>query len=89
MKTIYKYELDEIETQEVLMPFDADILSVHNQRNKVCVWALVESDNTTKQKRSFSIYPTGHEIKTSNHFYIGTVLLHEGVLVLHVFENIL
>lgn len=67
------------------MPEKVGQLTVGVQRGRLCIWALVDTD-TPMKTRYFEIYGTGHQIPRTQRRYLGTVLLHEDALVLHVFE---
>ena len=66
----------------------AQILSVQAQGEVVCVWALVDTD-FPDELRDFWLMPTGATFDgTASLEYRGTVLLHGGEYVLHVFEQL-
>ena len=89
MKSIWKYTLN-IEDNPVLrMPANAQILSVGNQREQLCLWALVDTQTTVTEGRHFRIAGTGHPVSdgdASDYIYIGTAIMMDGALVWHVFE---
>lgn len=88
MQKIFKYQLANHGVRHIEMPIDAVILSVREQNNIACLWALVD---TSKQleNRVFDIYVTGEEITVPEQKrFIGTVLLNNGDFVVHVFEII-
>ena len=84
MKTIWKFQLT-IGEPVAAMPRGAQILTVHEQYGEVCLWALVDPDAPTEDRR-FHIVGTGHP---SAHLknYIGTAQVAGGALVWHVFET--
>lgn len=87
-RTIWKYELTVAEYQTVEMPVDAEILTVQMQGDVLCLWALVSPD-AELAPRSIEVFGTGHPIEYSAgnyRRYIGTVQMHGGSLVWHVFE---
>ena len=96
MKTIWKFPLELIDEQDVMMPKGAKILSVHVQvsidvseaHEIVCLWALVDPD-AKLQKRVIEIFGTGNPIDVPGvtHKFIGTVQMRGGSLVWHVFEQ--
>lgn len=93
MKAVYKYPIHEIhEYATIRMPENAEILSVQNQREVICIWALVELDTKTKEipmiPRTFRIAQTGAHISESNLMFVGTVQLDMGYEVYHIFEVI-
>lgn len=86
MKTIWKYQIVTEMRHKILMPLDAKILTVQNQYEQPCIWAIVDSHNA-KEERIFSIYGTGHEHDEINGKYIGTFQLNGGASVFHLFEE--
>ena len=85
MKTIWKYQLEVTDTQEISIPCNSKILSVQTQRNKPVMWVLIDPD-TEKFTKKFRIYGTDHPIETNDLIYIGTFQLDEGSFIGHVFE---
>ena len=88
-QSIWKYELDIKDRVEVMMPVRSRVLSVGNQRETLCLWAIVEPGGAMV-KRTFMIKGTGHpyDFRDTAHpaEFLGTVLMHEGALVWHVFD---
>ena len=90
---IWEYELLVTDMQKVAMPEGAQILSVGNQNNKLCLWALVNPDKSFPDRhmevRHIEIIGTGNPIVepasmvTRN--FIGTVIWDP--FVWHVFER--
>lgn len=86
MKIIYKYQLEVKDNLTIELPIGAEILTVQSQRDKPCIWALVDND-AIKENRKFKIIGTGNPIENlSNSKYIGTFQLYGGSLVFHLFE---
>lgn len=85
MREIWKFELDS-HYNTVEMPIGAEILSVHSQRDSVCIWALV-NPNMEKETRYFDVFGTGHPIDVNSKIFIGTCLVNNESLVWHVFET--
>jgi hypothetical protein len=88
-KQIWKYT---IEPNEIMleMPKDAQILTVQNQNEEPCIWALVNPENE-KESRHFELYGTGHDIHYDmgiERKYINTFQLMGGAFVYHLFERI-
>jgi len=87
MKTIYKYPLRHVGSQELEMPQGAQILSCQAQQGVPCVWALVTTESP-KVNRVFRVLLTGaHADPLLTAVHIGTVLLDEGNFVVHVFDE--
>ncbi len=85
---IYKYTLDIVDRQVVRMPRGANILSVGNQRGKVCLWALCNPDMPFSL-RAIEIIGTGNSIpenNTVNRVFVGTAIVEP--FVWHVFESV-
>ena len=80
---IWKFELPL--TGAVQMPKGTRVLSVANQREKLCLWALVEP-NAEREDRTFTILGTGHRHEGDPGKHIGTAQFDSGMLVLHVFD---
>lgn len=88
-KTIWKFELEVIDRQSIHMPIGAEILTIQIQKEKPCLWALVDSDKNT-EKRFIEIFGTGNPIDNNveSRKYISTFQLHGGELVFHAFERL-
>jgi hypothetical protein len=85
MKTIHKYSLEISDTVALDLPKGAKVLSVQNQNNIPCLWALVDPAKP-KEKRHFRILGTGQPVGGTAGTFLGTVLLNNGHFVIHVFE---
>jgi 3-oxoacyl-(acyl-carrier-protein) synthase len=86
MKSIYKYELDITDSQILDLPVGSKLLSVANQNNKIVLYALVNVDVTFKKSHTIITHGTGHQANdVDDATFLGTVLLHSGQLVFHVF----
>lgn len=83
MKTVWKYEIS-MGLNKIEMPEGAAILTVQMQREKPCLWALVDSSKE-KETRQFCIYGTGHKI-ANDVIYVNTFQVENGTYVFHVFE---
>lgn len=87
MQTIWKFPITQPRT-EVQMPALAVVLKLETQHNTPCLWALVDPDMPL-ESREFSMVGTGHHInfEATRTNYIGSCLLVDGTLVLHVFDT--
>jgi len=89
-KTIWKFQLSITNTQNVLMPEGAQILTAQIQNGcDLCLWALVDS-TAPKQRREIEIIGTGNFVTDESRRYISTVQgkgLENQSLVWHVFER--
>lgn len=84
MRTIHKYQLDAPITK-LMVPAYSTLLTIHEQRGKICVWYEVDTDEPLEEK-VFQIYMTGEEVSDCGKWHHGTVFLANGSLVLHVYE---
>lgn len=87
MKTIFKFELEIEDLQEVAMPLNAELLTAQVQNGRVVVWAVVDTDEVERVTRTFRICGTGHHLPVDPGHYLGTVQLLGGSLVFHVFAE--
>lgn len=95
MKTVLKYALDALAPEvKISMPLGAKVLHVAKERGAtqdvLCLWALVDTEAPTVP-RWFRVYGTGHPLPEGAYDgtfmrHVGTVLMHGGAIVLHVFE---
>ncbi len=88
MSRIFKYplRLSVGDRHEVMMPKGARVLSVDVQYREPTLWAQVDEENEP-EKRVFRLVGTGHDFADQGARFIGTVILLNGDLVLHVFEE--
>ena len=89
MKTIWKFPLEIIDEKILVMPVGAQILCVQEQHDEIKLWALCDRLETDLELRKFRIFGTDHEVSPQLDLedYIGTVQIHSGALVFHVFET--
>ena len=85
MKTAWKFILQPKTTVEI--PDGAKILHIAQQREYLCMWALVDPEQP-KVKRTFIVYGTGHDMPDDPGEFVGTALMDGGSLVFHVFEEV-
>jgi len=87
LQTIWKYTFPKDQSEyEFSMPVGATILSVNVQYGFICLWARVDPMGE-RETRSFRLVGTGHPVGSTD-AHLGTVLLYDGRLVIHVFERI-
>lgn len=90
IKKIFKYQLETVDTQDVVMPKGAEVLTIQTQNEVPCIWALVNPDEET-ETRVFEIFGTGHDVYCDmgvDRKYLGTYQLAGGALIFHAFERI-
>ncbi len=90
MKTIWKFTLDILDTQSILMPDGAEILSVSEQFDMPVLYALVDSEASVTPRMVY-IRGTGHPLNSlaanldGGAKFVGTVKTMGGQLMWHVF----
>lgn len=92
MKTIWKYTMNSeggflMKERLINMPKGAQIISVGEQHNNVCFWAVVDPDAKMHERR-FVVVGTGHDMPDLPLKPLGSVLVDGGVWVWHLFEVI-
>ena len=86
-KVVYKYKLQLTDViQEVVLPLGAQILCIKMQNDELCMWALVDPDQTCNEAIKIRCAGTGHMIEEDVEYYIDTVMLLDGALVFHFFK---
>ena len=85
---IWKYPLRDTWYQELLMPRNANIIHVGEQRNTICLWAEVDIEYEDLEKRAFYLVGTGNMWPPVLVNHIGTVIKKEGRFVWHVYEEV-
>lgn len=83
--TIWKFPINVVGEQDVLLPFGADILTAQVQGTAPYLWARVSTINSPEPRRIY-VRGTGHQMTGDEGRYISTFRLHGGALVFHVFE---
>ena len=83
MKVIWKSILDPQAQQAIMLPEGAEMLYAREQNEQICVWYRCDPA-APKVARFMAIVGTGHTAPDGK--YIGSVSLHGGQLIFHVFE---
>lgn len=94
-RKIFKYNLEVTDKQTLKLPPGSHILSVMNQRDNIVLYALVwpTENKEVYEDVSIRIVGTGHDIDFfipaerfgGGYKFLGTVSLHGGALMFHVF----
>jgi len=87
---IYKFQLKIEDSQNLILPIGAKILSVgttNQDSTAIFIWATVDSNPIGYEARKIRIIGTGQVYDTANLYFIGTVIVAGGRLVYHVFEK--
>lgn len=88
-KTIYKYPLEIVDEQVVLLPTGAKILTVQAQMDKPCIWAMINPTAPDNMAVTIRMIGTGQPIQDDYCLeYIGTFQIYGGRLVFHAFEKL-
>ena len=87
MLTVYKYDVPTEDEFTIAMPAGARVLTFQVQHDALMLWALVDPD-ARETNRRFRLAGTGHPIWHDDAAlrFVGTVQLHGGALVFHLFE---
>lgn len=86
MRSVWKFSVPENDIFTRWMPRGAIILSIAEQHGDACMWAEVDP-KAPEETRSFRLAGTGHPMPSNEkRRFIGTVPLHGGSLVFHLFE---
>jgi len=85
MKTIYKYPVDNLGNITLLLPQNAEILTVQSQGERLCIWAIVDTE-VLVSLRKFCVRATGQPLDGKEGAYIGTFQLLGGEFIGHLFE---
>ena len=89
MNKIYKYELKTVDSQAIKVPASATFLSLQVQKGTLCIWVMVDSNETEMKTLHIRIFGTGHSISDELHGrlsnFLGTYQLSDGDLVFHTF----
>lgn len=92
MKKIFKYELKVTDTQVLELPYEHRILTVQNQNGNLCLWAVVDPEDTDTANRTIRIFGTGNDASDLEYYfggdmeYISTVQMNS--LVWHIFIDL-
>lgn len=86
MTTIHKYILEMTDEQVIALPMEARILSIQEQKNHLCLWAMVDPE-LGKTSHIIEIFGTGQAMGGADRSYLGTVKMNDGSFVWHVFER--
>jgi hypothetical protein len=86
---IYKYPLNLTDRpkQTIDLPAGAEVIHVGVQYEVIYVWAIVDVSQRM-QPRDFAVLSTGYaSFDRSTMKHVGSVIMHQGSLVWHVFER--
>jgi len=84
MKTIWKYELEIKDVQDIEIPEGAKLLHIANQNGGLCVWFEVDQE-ARKKMNTFAIVGTGNAFDPKGFEHIGSVIINP--FVWHVFQK--
>jgi len=86
MQVVFKYPIEITDTFSLMLPKNAQLLSVQFQHDTLCLWVLVNRSQPEEERR-FRLAGTGHPILQSEEQlkFIGTCQL-SASFVVHLFE---
>jgi hypothetical protein len=87
--TVWKQVLDIADSQELMLPAGAELLTAREQYDAPCVWFRCDP-NAPKTPRTIIMAGTGHQHVPSPEQgrYVGSCSLRGGGLIFHVFERV-
>lgn len=85
-QVVYKYPVPLQDEFDLELPKTAELLHFAAQGDDLCLWARVWLGETETITRRFRLAGTGHILESPPIRDLGTVLLEDGKLVLHLFE---
>lgn len=83
---VYKFELPVEDWVTIYPPLGAESLSVQTQNGKLFLWMRC-NPAAAPWPRHIRIAGTGHDLASNVGRHIGSVQMHDGALVFHVFEE--
>lgn len=91
VKVIYKYSTNNIMSAPLVLEMDvfAEFLCMKEQHGVCQMWFLQNKEPKHRHTKKFILIGTGLPFvvpKGKDYVYLDTVLLHQGSLVLHLFE---
>ncbi len=81
---LWRYSLRE--GGEIEMPEGAEVLSVAEQKGEPVLWVRVNRTAELYEGRTFRLVGTGDVVPDQDARFIGTLAMHDGEVVQHVFE---
>lgn len=84
---IWKYTLQVVNEQTLIIPATGKILSIQVQDNVPCLWVLIDERKVdVGNQRTFHIYGTGNSLPSSINQDVFIATFQLGYFVGHVFE---
>lgn len=85
MYAIWKFPLQAEPDQTIEMPYGAKIIAVQSQNDVPHIWAEC-SVGSKMVTRRFRVIATGEEVDSFMGTYLGTVQIHAGMFIFHIYE---
>ena len=87
MRTVWKYDIPKEQDFHINLPKGAEFLTIALQGTEPKMWFLVNDKKELFETRHFKLIGTGIPIDESlNLQYLGTFLVWNDTIVIHVFE---
>lgn len=83
--TVWKYTLRVADVQTVEAPIGGTFIHAAEQHGSICVWYRCDPSQP-KAYHQIAIVGTGHSAPVDA-YHVGSILMHGGALVLHVFAR--
>lgn len=84
--TVHKWKVMFEDEQTLTLPAGSDIVSVDEQNQGIVLYAIV-TDSPKRENVKIYVHGTGHPVNKGARRFIGTVKMHGGSLMFHVFEG--
>ncbi len=91
MKQVFKYKIDQPTgsgLSSVLIVAGGEVLSVSAINNQLYLWVLVDPVSIGQEIVDLRIFGTGHDINCGLGRFLGTVSIHGGRMVWHVWRAV-
>lgn len=82
---IGKFPLN-LDSGVILAPANANLISVHVQRDQVCIWGEMDSDARPVSRKVY-VMGTGQVLPPDRGRFLGTVVTEGGALIWHIYDR--
>lgn len=89
-KSVWKYTLNFADYQVVSMPPNSKVLTAQACGDEICIWALVNPSDETREEHPVWVYKTGLSVveAAKQGRYVASVQFDDGESVYHVFVGL-
>ena len=68
------------------VPAGSAFITAREQHDQICVWGLVDPDETRREEKKLRVVATGQDLGEGRFRYLGTAHLDGGRSIFHVFQ---